>query len=582
MELLQHTFTDFLSETAFLDPRRLTESAWLQHVPFAFWLAEQARPKLFVELGVHTGVSYFAFCQSIKANRLSTLCYGIDTWKGDAHAGIYGDEIWRDVQDYNVREYAPFSYLLRTTFNDALAYFDNESVDLLHIDGYHTYEAVKEDFESWLPKMTTNGIVVFHDIVVREREFGVYKFWTELKARYLSFEFIHNHGLGVLALGEPASPLLNALFHLADENETNKIRLAYAALGTRLTEGLETILLHNQSTHLNAQNQRLQTQHAQLQQDKENLQASYEHIHEEHQTISSQYGVLKKLLSQAEADCATLTATAGQTEQAFSLLQTELKNTTAICIVLEQETSELKAINVRLEQETELLKKERDAATQLHADERTANAGLQDQYEQLKKFLENFQHEHTSVNSRYEQLQKEHHAASGELQVLHKEYSIAQQQLEQHRQQELMLTEDLKKTKDAFHHLRASHTELNKMIQQTKEQARQMELDRNRWKDNFENSNQELHIATDELAGLKQLVERTAAVYEKEKGEVRKLLNEQTSRLSDLMHELSAGKLLTETLQSNIRHQQEAMQWYKRTYEDRKLLGIIKDRLFAR
>jgi hypothetical protein len=150
---------------------------------------EQVKPKLFVELGVHTGMSYFAFCQSVKTNQLSTLCYAVDTWKGDEHAGTYGEEVWLDVQDYNSREYTAFSYLLRNTFNEALTYFENKTIDLLHIDGCHTYEAVKTDFENWRPKMTDNGLVIFHDTVVREREFGVYKFWAELKQQYPTFEF---------------------------------------------------------------------------------------------------------------------------------------------------------------------------------------------------------------------------------------------------------------------------------------------------------------------------------------------------------------------------------------------------------
>lgn len=107
------TVADFISESSFLKTDRLTESAWIQHVPFAFWLVEQVKPKLFVELGVHTGVSYFAFCQSVKANNLPTLCYGVDTWMGDAHAGVYDESIWLDVSGYNAKAYAAFSYLCR-------------------------------------------------------------------------------------------------------------------------------------------------------------------------------------------------------------------------------------------------------------------------------------------------------------------------------------------------------------------------------------------------------------------------------------------------------------------------------------
>ena len=67
------------------------------------------------------------------------------------------------------RRYESFSTLLRMTFDQALEQFQDRSVDLLRHDGCHAYEAVKRDYETWLPKMSESGIILFHDTAVFER-----------------------------------------------------------------------------------------------------------------------------------------------------------------------------------------------------------------------------------------------------------------------------------------------------------------------------------------------------------------------------------------------------------------------------
>jgi len=176
-------------------------SAWIGHIPFASWVIKELSPKVFVELGTHTGTSYFTFCQSVGEGDLATKCHAVDTWQGDEHAGHYDDRIFRGVTDYNSDHYATFSQLLRMTFDDATNYFSDHSVDLLHIDGLHTYEAVRNDFDKWLPKMTSGGLIIFHDTNVRERDFGVWKLLEELRNCYpCNLEFTHSYGLGVVQI----------------------------------------------------------------------------------------------------------------------------------------------------------------------------------------------------------------------------------------------------------------------------------------------------------------------------------------------------------------------------------------------
>ena len=225
---------DFLSPLSFMSPEKIVPSAWHEHAPFAFWLIEALRPKIVVELGTHNGFSHFAFCQAIRMAGLGAAAFAVDRWTGDEHAGFYGEEVFQKVSDYSDERYADISNLMRMSFSDALNYFDDRSIDLLHIDGQHFYQDVKADFDSWLPKLSNNAVVLFHDINVRERDFGVFRFWSEISQQYPNFSFLHGHGLGVLKVGKNAAPMLSALFG-ANEAEAAYIRKGYARLGAAVT-----------------------------------------------------------------------------------------------------------------------------------------------------------------------------------------------------------------------------------------------------------------------------------------------------------------------------------------------------------
>jgi hypothetical protein len=204
-------------------PLRYGLGAWTEHIFFAYDLVAQLKPRRLVELGTDRGESYFAFCQSALENQTGTRCCAIDHWRGDAHAGSYDETTFHSVSAHNRTHYAPFSTLIRSTFDDALERFEPKTVDLLHIDGHHTEMAARHDVESWLPTLRPGGILLMHDVTMRGRGFGVWKVWADLQQRGRSWMFERPPGLGVWEK-PPAGrlpPLLENAFALPNESQAS-------------------------------------------------------------------------------------------------------------------------------------------------------------------------------------------------------------------------------------------------------------------------------------------------------------------------------------------------------------------------
>jgi len=244
----------------------LTPTAWGGHIPFMFSIVAALRPQRFVELGSHCGASFFAACQSISNNSIPGQAIAIDTWLGDHQAGYYEETVYNNFTWILNQNYPDIGRALRLEFDAAADQFEDKSIDLLHIDGLHTYEAVKHDFDTWKPKLTNDATVLFHDTNVHRDDFGVHKFWDEIKDTAHSFNFLHTHGLGVLAFGgvkaNPVAHLIDTVEKggLGEHLETHFSRLGTLSCGEAMTRIKEIEAQHKEAAaHQSRKNKKIMT-----------------------------------------------------------------------------------------------------------------------------------------------------------------------------------------------------------------------------------------------------------------------------------------------------------------------------------
>jgi hypothetical protein len=172
-------------------------TAWIGHGMFAIQLVSELKPKVVVDLGVDYGFSTFCFNYPGVAE-----VYGIDSFEGDGHAGkkntyplVMGQMIAQTAV-YKV----PKINFIKGFFNEvAEAWPEGTKIDVLHIDGYHSYDAVREDFETWGKFLSDDGVVLFHDTISFKDDVG--RFFNELPGEY-KMNYEHSNGLGVWTRSE--------------------------------------------------------------------------------------------------------------------------------------------------------------------------------------------------------------------------------------------------------------------------------------------------------------------------------------------------------------------------------------------
>ena len=137
-------------------------------------------PALFDEFGYKVGVEvgtkegYFA--EHILKNSNIELLYCVD--------------VWTDEDDYRKalsRLLPPRVLMTKEKSVNAAKHFADGSLDFVYIDADHSYQAVKTDYEVWLPKIRIGGMICGHDYGINGDCEGVKKFIDELGVEQFMF-----------------------------------------------------------------------------------------------------------------------------------------------------------------------------------------------------------------------------------------------------------------------------------------------------------------------------------------------------------------------------------------------------------
>jgi len=79
------------------------------------------------------------------------------------------DEIYNEFVD-NIKPLKDIINVHKEYSINASKFYENNSLDFVFIDAFHSYESVTEDIIHWYPKVKENGIIAGHDFWVNTHE----------------------------------------------------------------------------------------------------------------------------------------------------------------------------------------------------------------------------------------------------------------------------------------------------------------------------------------------------------------------------------------------------------------------------
>jgi predicted O-methyltransferase YrrM len=144
---------------------------------FANTIADH-EPEVVVEIGSSLGGSFYLWNRYLDSSRF-LVSVDIDF---PGQRGSFFDEFDPETETRCVEGNSH----TEETFERVVQALGEREVDFLYIDGDHSYEGVKQDFDRYRSLLADDGIVGLHDVTHPNN--GVPAFWTELQDEYQTTE----------------------------------------------------------------------------------------------------------------------------------------------------------------------------------------------------------------------------------------------------------------------------------------------------------------------------------------------------------------------------------------------------------
>jgi O-methyltransferase len=230
---------------------------------------DKVKPKVVLEIGTYKGGTIYTISQLVNKATIITI---------DLPAGgeIYGEgmtnneqaELKRKINTNNHDNEIHFirnDSHLENTLKNVKEILNGNEVDILFLDGDHSYEGVKKDFEMYSPLVRHDGVIIMHDIhplnvlIINSPsdkfwdKVGVDQFWQEISKKYQASEFINDkrqrgYGIGIIKYTRPDFDYYRELENLLE----NKNLSYFEKLINLLTDNFAEIFVNGRFSNTKA------------------------------------------------------------------------------------------------------------------------------------------------------------------------------------------------------------------------------------------------------------------------------------------------------------------------------------------